>query len=259
MFRVGAYRLTLDEDRVIASQAVQFVLKGARKGVVHLCSSVAELLRENLRLQQTVEAQRVYLAELRVLLGNSSTKTDSIPGSDALSFSSLTSFYQEVGSPSPPSPPTVSRRPCRDTPHPRVAPESIKAGRLALPCLKEPTQSLGHKHKCKKKHLNKIHPTVDDQPGEDYNHSPFQLQPDQELNRRLQSQPNSRHYSECNQNHGPYPRSKCDPCQPHDPKQGSDLDPIHNANPKDLEQCWNQTIEPWRTKRSTVIRHQKEH
>ena len=114
-------------------------------------------------------------------------------------------------------------------------------------------------NQCKKKHLNKIHPTVDDQPGEDYNHSPFQLQPDQELNRRLQSQPNSRHYSECNQNHGPYPRSKCDPCQPHDPKQGSDLDPIHNANPKDLEQCWNQTIEPWRTKRSTVIRHQKEH
>ena len=39
----------MEEDRQIASLAVQFVLSGARKGNVHLCSRIAELLRENKR------------------------------------------------------------------------------------------------------------------------------------------------------------------------------------------------------------------
>ncbi|XP_062336941.1 kinesin-like protein KIF13B [Osmerus eperlanus] len=57
----------IEEDRQIASLAVQFVVSGARKGNVHLCSRIAELLRENKRLHRTVEAQRVHIEELRVL------------------------------------------------------------------------------------------------------------------------------------------------------------------------------------------------
>ncbi|XP_036400668.1 CAP-Gly domain-containing linker protein 2-like [Megalops cyprinoides] len=55
----------LEEDKEIASQAVLFVINGARKGAVHLCSSIAELLRENRRLQRIVEAQRAVIEQLR--------------------------------------------------------------------------------------------------------------------------------------------------------------------------------------------------
>ncbi|XP_018585191.1 CAP-Gly domain-containing linker protein 4-like isoform X2 [Scleropages formosus] len=56
---------SVDEDREIASSAVLLVLGGVRKGTVHLCSAVAELMRENRRLRRTVEAQRAQIRLLR--------------------------------------------------------------------------------------------------------------------------------------------------------------------------------------------------
>ncbi|XP_041116503.1 uncharacterized protein LOC121321565 isoform X2 [Polyodon spathula] len=55
----------LREDKQIASKAVLFVINSARKGAVPLCSSIAELLRENRRLQKTVEAQKRLIKLLR--------------------------------------------------------------------------------------------------------------------------------------------------------------------------------------------------
>ncbi|XP_048836757.1 uncharacterized protein LOC125711598 isoform X2 [Brienomyrus brachyistius] len=56
---------TAEGDREIASRAVSIVISGARKGAVHLCSSVAELLKENRRLQRIVEAQQAQIQLLR--------------------------------------------------------------------------------------------------------------------------------------------------------------------------------------------------
>ncbi|XP_069052820.1 uncharacterized protein [Lepisosteus oculatus] len=55
----------LEENKEIASKAVQFVIRAVRKGAVPLCSSIAELLREIQRLQRTVEAQSRLIAELK--------------------------------------------------------------------------------------------------------------------------------------------------------------------------------------------------
>ncbi|KAK6311022.1 hypothetical protein J4Q44_G00190770 [Coregonus suidteri] len=54
----------LEEDKEVASQAVLFFINGSRRGAVHLCSRIAEILRENQRLHRTVEVQRVRIEEL---------------------------------------------------------------------------------------------------------------------------------------------------------------------------------------------------
>ncbi|XP_036842215.1 uncharacterized protein LOC110530667 isoform X4 [Oncorhynchus mykiss] len=46
---VGSSSGGLEEDKEVASQAVLFFINGSRRGAVHLCSSIAEILRENQR------------------------------------------------------------------------------------------------------------------------------------------------------------------------------------------------------------------
>ncbi|XP_039610955.1 CAP-Gly domain-containing linker protein 1-like isoform X2 [Polypterus senegalus] len=57
--------MSLEEDKEIASKAVLLVINSARKGAVCLCSNIAELLRDNQRLQKTVEAQRRLIKLLK--------------------------------------------------------------------------------------------------------------------------------------------------------------------------------------------------
>ncbi|XP_041118583.1 mediator of RNA polymerase II transcription subunit 1-like isoform X2 [Polyodon spathula] len=84
----------LREDKQIASKAVLFVINSARKGAVPLCSSIAELLRENRRLQKTVEAQKRLIKLLRntppAFRDCISTKSQTCPHSSSTSTKSQT-------------------------------------------------------------------------------------------------------------------------------------------------------------------------
>ncbi|KAK1165681.1 hypothetical protein AOXY_G14271 [Acipenser oxyrinchus oxyrinchus] len=84
----------LREDKQIASKAVLFVINSARKGAVPLCSSIAELLRENRRLQKTVEAQNRLIKLLRnmppAFRGSTSTDSQTCPHSSSTSADSQT-------------------------------------------------------------------------------------------------------------------------------------------------------------------------
>ncbi|XP_058888244.1 uncharacterized protein DDB_G0271670-like isoform X1 [Acipenser ruthenus] len=84
----------LREDKQIASKAVLFVINSARKGAVPLCSSIAELLRENRRLQKTVEAQNRLIKLLRnmppAFRGSTSTDSQTCPRSSSTSTDSQT-------------------------------------------------------------------------------------------------------------------------------------------------------------------------
>ncbi|XP_076018284.1 uncharacterized protein LOC143010040 isoform X2 [Genypterus blacodes] len=69
----------LNEDKDIASQAVLFVMSGARRGAVHLCAGVAQLMRENRRLQQITQAQEALIEELNSCSSLDSLAVDSAP------------------------------------------------------------------------------------------------------------------------------------------------------------------------------------
>ncbi|XP_023661780.2 uncharacterized protein [Paramormyrops kingsleyae] len=123
----------VEEDREVASRAVSIVISGARKGAVHLCSSVAELLKENRRLQRIVEAQQAQIRLLRNMpsaarsisaqASTSSCSTPSLSVMQDAGFSSSCSSGRGSLSPSV----LLSGLPPLTVPHHEVLTDHVKA------------------------------------------------------------------------------------------------------------------------------------
>ncbi|KAM9458897.1 uncharacterized protein ACWYII_010743 isoform 2-T2 [Salvelinus alpinus] len=108
---VGSSAGGLEEDKEVASQAVLFFINGSRRGAVHLCSSIAEILRENQRLHRTVEVQRVRIEELMCSLSTAPaapvgpSDSNRSQTNSTSPFSCLPSISLAASSPYLPSPP----------------------------------------------------------------------------------------------------------------------------------------------------------
>eukprot|EP00063_Salmo_salar_P021551 XP_013996386.1 PREDICTED: uncharacterized protein LOC106569505 isoform X2 [Salmo salar] len=89
---VGSSAGGLEEDKEVASQAVLFFINGSRRGAVHLCSSIAEILRENQRLHRTVEIQRVRIEELMCSLSTAPAAPVGLSDSNRSQTSSTSPF-----------------------------------------------------------------------------------------------------------------------------------------------------------------------
>ncbi|XP_029561433.1 uncharacterized protein LOC115157379 [Salmo trutta] len=89
---VGSSAGGLEEDKEVASQAVLFFINGSRRGAVHLCSSIAEILRENQRLHRTVEVQRVRIEELMCSLSTAPAAPVGLSDSNRSQTSSTSPF-----------------------------------------------------------------------------------------------------------------------------------------------------------------------
>ncbi|XP_029929678.1 swi5-dependent recombination DNA repair protein 1 homolog [Myripristis murdjan] len=105
----------LEEDKEIAHQAVLLVMSGTKRGAVHLCARVADLMRENRSLQQTIEAQKALIRRLR-----------------SLCF--LAHSPDDPASPEPPSQPQTSS----SSPSPRLPPLPQSGFNLLSPSLSPP-------------------------------------------------------------------------------------------------------------------------
>nr|XP_046178393.1 uncharacterized protein LOC124010095 isoform X2 [Oncorhynchus gorbuscha] len=108
---VGSSSGALEEDKEVASQAVLFFINGSRRGAVHLCSSIAEILRENQRLHRTVEVQRARIEELMCSLSTAPaapvgpSDSNRSQTNSTSPFSCLPSVSLAASSPYLPSPP----------------------------------------------------------------------------------------------------------------------------------------------------------
>ncbi|XP_039609574.1 uncharacterized protein LOC120529652 isoform X2 [Polypterus senegalus] len=75
---------SIDEDKEMACKAVAYVIRNTRKGIVPLCSSIAQLLKTNRRLEQTVQSQQQEIQRLKRLCENYSRQAS--PGTETKSL-----------------------------------------------------------------------------------------------------------------------------------------------------------------------------